>query len=346
MAVARRAGARRSSGAMVDFRAALRPIVLAFFLATGAVVPAQDFLLRQSGWEAETGTPSRMTVYARIELLQVRRPPQEVLALLRDAERVPFTEDLEALAEPVLSYGPAFDAFDEAWSVASLTKLRERVESFGLTLDMIPLPLSSYEIGKSESPAILLGREPERERQLDGLCQMIRNASLAGMQGALWVLLSQMLFFDGRVNDGAYFAVEHHFPPGSWCNPEDPLVAYGTAWGFLIPSYTGLFRNMARAFYARGYREEVVCGYGFTGDASQGGGMLENGLYFPLAAFDLSSVGMGAMNSSATRDRHLTTWAAFISTDWAETSGHRDEATRAARSGVGRDMGASGTKGL
>ena len=72
-------------------------------------------------------------------------------------------------------------AFDEAWSVASLTKLRERVESFGLTLDMIPLPLSSYEIGKSESPAILLGREPERERQLDGLCQMIRNASLAGI---------------------------------------------------------------------------------------------------------------------------------------------------------------------
>ena len=120
------------------------------------------------------------------------------------------------------------------------------------------------------------------------------NASLAGMQGALWVLLSQMLFYDGRVNDGAYFAVKHHFPPGSWCNPTDPLASYGTAWGFLIPSYTGLFRSMARAFYARGFREEVVAGYGFTGDASQGGGQLENGVYFPLAAFDLSSVGMGA----------------------------------------------------
>lgn len=120
------------------------------------------------------------------------------------------------------------------------------------------------------------------------------NASLAGMQGALWVLLSQMLFYDGRVNDGAYFAVDHHFPPGSWCNPGDPLVAYGTAWGFLIPAYTGLFRCMARAFYARGYREEVLSGYGFTGDASQGGGELQNGLYFPLAAFDLSSVGLGA----------------------------------------------------
>lgn len=120
------------------------------------------------------------------------------------------------------------------------------------------------------------------------------NCSLASMQGALWVLLSQTLFYDGRVNDGAYLAVEHHFPKGSWANPDDPYVAYGTAWGFLIPAYTGLFRSISRGFYARGLREEVVSGYGFTGDAGQGGGLLENGLYFPLAAFDLSSVGLGA----------------------------------------------------
>src|SRR5919108_2816050 len=43
---------------------------------------------------------------------------------------------------------------DEAWSVEALTKLRERIESFGITLDMVPLPLSSYEISRSESPAI------------------------------------------------------------------------------------------------------------------------------------------------------------------------------------------------
>ena len=53
---------------------------------------------------------------------------------------------------------------DEAWSVESLTRLRERVESFGLTLDMVPLPLSSNEISRSESPAILLGKEPDREQ--------------------------------------------------------------------------------------------------------------------------------------------------------------------------------------
>jgi N-methylhydantoinase B/acetone carboxylase alpha subunit len=120
------------------------------------------------------------------------------------------------------------------------------------------------------------------------------NCSLSSMQGALWVLLSQSLFYDGRVNDGAYLAVEHHFPLGSWANPGDPYAAYGTAWGFLIPAFTGLFRCLSRGFYARGYREEVLSGYGFTGDATQGGGYLQNGIYFPLAAFDLSSVGLGA----------------------------------------------------
>jgi mannonate dehydratase len=70
---------------------------------------------------------------------------------------------------------------DDAWSVESLTKLKARVESFGLTLDMVPLPLSSYEISRSENPAILLGIEPDRERQLDELCQMIRNTARAGI---------------------------------------------------------------------------------------------------------------------------------------------------------------------
>jgi mannonate dehydratase len=70
---------------------------------------------------------------------------------------------------------------DEAWSVEALSRRRERVESFGLTLDMIPLPLSSSEISRSENPAILLGREPDRRRQIDDICQMIRNASRAGI---------------------------------------------------------------------------------------------------------------------------------------------------------------------
>src|SRR5918995_1647273 len=67
------------------------------------------------------------------------------------------------------------------WSVDGLSRLRERVESFGVTLDMVPLPLSSSEISRSESPAILLARDPERDRQIDAICQMIRNTARAGI---------------------------------------------------------------------------------------------------------------------------------------------------------------------
>jgi mannonate dehydratase len=69
---------------------------------------------------------------------------------------------------------------DEAWSVPALSRLRERVESFGITLDMVPLPLSSYEISRAETPAILLAA-PDRDQQIDGICQMIRNASKVGI---------------------------------------------------------------------------------------------------------------------------------------------------------------------
>jgi len=72
-------------------------------------------------------------------------------------------------------------SMDAAWSVDSLSRLRERVESFGLTLDMVPLPLSSSEISRSENPAILLAQDPARDRQIDDLCQMIRNTARAGI---------------------------------------------------------------------------------------------------------------------------------------------------------------------
>jgi mannonate dehydratase len=70
---------------------------------------------------------------------------------------------------------------DAAWSVEGLTKLRERVESYGIHLDMIPLPLSSAYITKAELPSIMMAKSPERDRDIDNVCQMIRNASRAGI---------------------------------------------------------------------------------------------------------------------------------------------------------------------
>jgi len=70
---------------------------------------------------------------------------------------------------------------DESWSVEGLTKLRERVESHGIKLELVPLPLSSAYITRSEMPNIMLGKSPERDREIDDICQMIRNASRAGI---------------------------------------------------------------------------------------------------------------------------------------------------------------------
>lgn len=73
------------------------------------------------------------------------------------------------------------EKFDENWSVEGLTKLRERVESYGVTLDMVPLPLSSSYITKAENPNIMLGKSPERDHEIDNICQMIRNCAKAGI---------------------------------------------------------------------------------------------------------------------------------------------------------------------
>jgi mannonate dehydratase len=70
---------------------------------------------------------------------------------------------------------------DDNWSVDSLKRLRERVEKHGLTLDMVPLPMSSNPIARFENPNIMLGKSPERDREIDDICQMIRNTSLAGI---------------------------------------------------------------------------------------------------------------------------------------------------------------------
>lgn len=70
---------------------------------------------------------------------------------------------------------------DENWSVDGLKKLRERVESHGIRLEIVPLPLSSAYITRAEYPDIMLGRSPGRDKAIDDICQMIRNCAKAGI---------------------------------------------------------------------------------------------------------------------------------------------------------------------
>jgi mannonate dehydratase len=73
---------------------------------------------------------------------------------------------------------------DDSWSVAGLSRLRERVERHGIKLEMAPLPLSSSASAGAENPNIMRGKSPDRDREIDDICQMVRNAARAGI-GAL-----------------------------------------------------------------------------------------------------------------------------------------------------------------
>src|SRR5207245_522598 len=70
---------------------------------------------------------------------------------------------------------------DEHWSVEGLSRLRERVESFGIRLEAVPLPLSSSRIESSENPHIMLGKSLERDREIEQICQMIQNVGKVGI---------------------------------------------------------------------------------------------------------------------------------------------------------------------
>jgi mannonate dehydratase len=70
------------------------------------------------------------------------------------------------------------------WSLEDLNRHREHVESFGLALDMVQLPLSSRPIEEAESPHILMGKDPERQREIDSICGLIERLAAAGIPAA------------------------------------------------------------------------------------------------------------------------------------------------------------------
>src|SRR5512143_1180275 len=63
---------------------------------------------------------------------------------------------------------PPRGASRESWSAEALSRLRERCESQGVALDMVEFPfLGSNPITPTARKAIMLGREPDRQREID-----------------------------------------------------------------------------------------------------------------------------------------------------------------------------------
>jgi mannonate dehydratase len=74
------------------------------------------------------------------------------------------------------------------WTLETLQRHREKVETFGLTLDMVQLPMNSRPIEQQDSPNILLGKSPARDRELDSICSLIERLAQAGIPAAKYNL--------------------------------------------------------------------------------------------------------------------------------------------------------------
>jgi len=73
------------------------------------------------------------------------------------------------------------------WTVDTLRRYRDKLDHFGLVLDMVQLPLASVPIEQSQSPDIL-SAGPDRDRQIDSICRLIEAIAEAGIPAAKYNL--------------------------------------------------------------------------------------------------------------------------------------------------------------
>lgn len=84
------------------------------------------------------------------------------------------------------------------------------------------------------------------------------NCAVGPMNGGFWITLTQLLNYDGRVNDGAYLAVQQYLPEGSIVNANYAGAATSLAWWTLIPIFAQVWRMFGISWYARGFIEEII----------------------------------------------------------------------------------------
>lgn len=120
------------------------------------------------------------------------------------------------------------------------------------------------------------------------------NANQVAFTSGIWVMLTQTLVPTARINDGAYYATEFRLPKGTWMNPDDRRTAHAYAWHFLVSGWSGIWRGMSQAYFARGYLEEVNAGNANTSNWLQGGGMNQDGEAHAVNSFEPAACGTGA----------------------------------------------------
>jgi len=178
------------------------------------------------------------------------------------------------------------------------------------------------------------------------------NTSPSGMQGALWVLLTQTLICNDKINDGAYLATNSYFPPGSIFNPDNINACTTEAWIPLVAAFNGVSTSLARGFYMRGFIEEVVAGFGGTWDFMVGGGTDHFGRPSAMGNFEISSVGGGAGAVKDGLDYAAAMWnpegdmGNMEGWEMLEPFLYLGRGVKASSAGMGRHRGGSGFESM
>ncbi|MBK1697298.1 hydantoinase B/oxoprolinase family protein [Rhodovibrio salinarum] len=125
------------------------------------------------------------------------------------------------------------------------------------------------------------------------------NAHQVSFTSGIWVMMTQTLIPTELINDGAAYGTEFRLPKGTWMNPDDRRVAFAYSWHFLVSSWTALWRGLSRAYFGRGFLEEVNAGNANTSNWLQGGGFNQYDEIHAVNSFESAAEGVGA---SAVKD--------------------------------------------
>ena len=142
---------------------------------------------------------------------------------------------------------------------------------------------------------LVVSREGRLSLSFEGLPSAQRQpfqSTLPLFEGMLFNGLIQNIFYDLRYNDGTFLAIDLHVPYGSACNP-DNIQLPTTLWG---PAYGGMqacSQAVSRAYFAKGYREEVHASGPLT-SGNLAGGKDQYGRHFGSQCFEFASSGMYA----------------------------------------------------
>jgi len=89
------------------------------------------------------------------------------------------------------------------WDLEDSLAKKEACEKYGISLDAFHLPLSSAGIEKVSTPNIMLGKNPERDKEIEMIQQMITVAGKTGVNVLMYNTIIHEILRTGRTVDPA-----------------------------------------------------------------------------------------------------------------------------------------------